>query len=59
MSALDIQEQIARIDRELATHDKLRQEIRLAPWQLVLGSMTAGAAFMGAAVALVALLVHG
>ena len=51
-SALDIQEQIARIERELATYTKLRQEMRLAPWQLVIAGMTVGAAFFAAGFAL-------
>ncbi len=41
---LDIREKLAHIDQMLADHDRKRQEILLAPWQLVLGGMTAGAA---------------
>jgi hypothetical protein len=40
----------ADIDSALADHDRKRQEIRLAPWQLVLAGMTAGPAlFAGGA----------
>jgi hypothetical protein len=43
MEELDLKEQLARIDRELAKHDRLCQEIRLAPWALVFGGIGAGA----------------
>jgi hypothetical protein len=48
---LDIREKLAHIDLMLAQHDRVRQEMRLAPWALVLSSMTAGAAFFAAAFA--------
>jgi len=35
----------------LADHDRKRQEIRLAPWQLVLAGMTSGAALFAAGAA--------
>jgi hypothetical protein len=66
MSELDLREQIVRIDHMLADHqriyadmrridadrDRKRQEIKLAPWALVITGMTAGAAFFGAGFAL-------
>jgi hypothetical protein len=36
---------LASIDQMFADHDRKRQEIRLAPWQLVMTSMAGGAAF--------------
>lgn len=39
-------ERLVRIDQLLADHDRKRQEIMLAPWQLVLAGVTAGAALM-------------
>jgi hypothetical protein len=56
--ALDIREKLAHIDLMLAQHDharvgidRVRQEMRLAPWALVVSSMTAGAAMFAAAFA--------
>ena len=56
---LDIREKLAHIDLMLAQHDqarvgidRTRQELRLAPWALVVTGMTAGAAFFAAAFAL-------
>lgn len=48
---LDFSEQIARIDKLLAEHDKTRQDIRIAPWQIAFSGMTAGAAFFAAGIA--------
>ena len=63
LPALDIREKLAHIDLMLAQHDqarvgidRTRQELRLAPWALVVSSMTAGAAFFAAAFALAKLL---
>ena len=57
---LDVREKLAHIDQMLADHDRKRQEIKLAPWQviggLILGAMTAGAAFMAAGATLFAVL---
>jgi ABC-type Fe3+-siderophore transport system permease subunit len=68
-SPLDMREQLARIDHMLADHqriftdmrrieadhDRKRQEIRYAPWVLVvpaiLGALTAGAALFAAGAA--------
>ena len=47
-SELDIREKIAHIDQMLADHDRKRQEIRYAPWALVLSAMTTGAALFAA-----------
>lgn len=61
---LFLQEQIVRIDkmiaethRDYAEHDRRRQEIRHAPWQVAFAGMTAGAALMAAGVALGATIV--
>lgn len=48
---LDVREKLAHIDQMLAAHDRTRQEIRLAPWQLALTGMTAGAALFAAGAA--------
>ena len=60
---LDIRLKLSQIDRELAQHDQLRadhdrkrQEIRLAPWQLAIGGVGTGAALFAAAVALTKLM---
>lgn len=60
MTDLDLREQLARIDRELADgHDKA-SSAKWRPWQVVAtsiaGGLTAGAALMGAGVALAAFL---
>jgi hypothetical protein len=59
MDPLDIREKLAHIDLMLAQHDqarvsidRTRQELWLAPWALVVSSMTAGAALFAAAFAL-------
>jgi hypothetical protein len=48
---LDLQRLLADIDSAIADHDRKRQEIRLAPWQLALAGMTAGAALLAAGAA--------
>ena len=48
---LDVREKIAHIDQMLADHDRKRQEIRYAPWLLVLSAMTTGAALFAAGAA--------
>lgn len=48
---LDIREKLAHIDLMLAQHDRVRQEMRLAPWAIVVSSTTAGAALFAAAFA--------
>jgi hypothetical protein len=53
MSGLDIQEQIARIDRELAHVHNLRADTRWKPWAGIAGLMTAAAALFGTAGAIV------
>lgn len=50
---LDIREKLAHIDQMLADHDRKRQEIKFAPWQLVLSAMTTGAALFAAGAAFV------
>jgi len=56
--SLDIREQIAHIDQMLADAARKRQEIKFAPWQLVLAGMTAGAGFMAAGAAIFAVLLR-
>ena len=51
ISEIDIREKLAHIDQMLADHDRKRQEIRLAPWQIMLTGMATGAAFFAAGVA--------
>ena len=48
---LDIREKLAHIDQMLADHDRKRQEIRFAPWALVLTGLTSGAALFAAGAA--------
>jgi hypothetical protein len=49
--SIDLREKLAHIDQMLADHDRKRQEIKLAPWQMALTFMTAGAALFAAALA--------
>ena len=53
---LDIREKLAHIDQMLADHDRKRQEIKLAVWQIVLASLTTGAALFAAGAAFMKLL---
>jgi hypothetical protein len=53
---LNIREKLAHIDLMLAQHDRARQEMRLAPWQLMVSGMTSGAALLAAGFALAKLL---
>ena len=48
---LDVREKLAHIDQMLADHDRRRQEIRRAPWQLVMTGMAGGAALFAAGAA--------
>lgn len=48
---IDIRKKLAHIDQMLADHDRKRQEIRFAPWQMALSGMTAGAALFAAGAA--------
>jgi hypothetical protein len=48
---MDLREKLAHIDQMLTDHDRERQEIRLAPWQLVLTGLTSGAALFAAGAA--------
>ena len=58
LDSLNIREKLARIDQMLADHDRKRQEIRMAPWQ-VGATMLGGAAVFFAAGAAFAKLVGG
>jgi hypothetical protein len=51
IEGLNIREKLAHIDQLLADHDRKRQEIKLAPWQLAIAGMTAGAALFAAGAA--------
>ena len=51
INQLDIREKLAHIDQMLADHDRKRQEIRLAPWQLLIAGMTSGGALFAAGAA--------
>jgi len=53
---LDVREKIAHIDQMLADHDRKRQEIKLAPWQMIGTGMGAGAALFAAGAAFVKLM---
>jgi hypothetical protein len=48
---LNIREKLAHIDQMLADHDRKRQEIRFAPWQMALTGMGMGAALFAAGAA--------
>jgi hypothetical protein len=48
LRVLDIREKLAHIDQMLADHDRKRQEIRFAPWLLMLTGMGTGAALFAA-----------
>jgi hypothetical protein len=50
---IDLREKLAHIDQMLADHDRKRQEISYAPWQIGLSLVTAGAAFFAAGAAFV------
>ena len=68
-SPLNLREQLARIDHILADHqrifidmrrieadhDRKRQEIRMAPWALVLSGLATGAALFAAGAAFIKL----
>ena len=56
MPDLDIREKLAHIDQMLADHDRKRQEVRLAPWQIALTGMGGGAALFAAGAAFFKLL---
>ena len=51
LRVLDVREKLAHIDQMLAEHDRKRQEIKFAPWQLMLTGMGTGAALFAAGAA--------
>jgi hypothetical protein len=58
ITTIDVQEQTARIERMqeetrkfAAEHRKIDRDWALAPWQVAIGGMTAGAALFGAGAA--------
>ena len=52
---LNVREKLAHIDQMLADHDRKRQGIRRAPWQLILTGMATGAGLLVAAAAMIKL----
>jgi hypothetical protein len=50
---LDVREQIAHIDQMLADAARKRQEIKFAPWQLMMTGMGTGVALFAAGAAFV------
>jgi hypothetical protein len=50
---LDIREKLAHIDQMLADHDRKRQEIYFAPWQVWVTTLGGAAVFFAAGVAFV------
>jgi hypothetical protein len=52
--SVDLREKLAHIDQMLADHDRKRQEIKFAPWQMLLMTLTFVVTFMGAGAALFA-----
>jgi hypothetical protein len=55
---LDIRERLVRIDHLLADHDRKRQEIRIAPWQMIITSIAATTAVFIAGAAVGGLIVR-
>lgn len=53
---LNLREQIARIDKMQAEITKIKVDTRIAPWQMALTGMGAGAALLAAGAALTQLL---
>lgn len=51
MEAVILRERLAHIDQMMADTDRKRQEIKFAPWQLVMAGMGTGAALFAAGVA--------
>ena len=56
IAPLDLREQLARIDQMLADHDRKRQEIKIAPWQIAITVMGAGTAVFAAGAGFFAIL---
>jgi hypothetical protein len=55
---LDIRERLVHIDQMLADHERKRQEIRIAPWQIIITSIAATAAVFIAGAAVGGLIVR-
>jgi len=55
MRNLDIREKLAHIDQMLADHDRKRQEITFAPWQIAVTTIGGAAALFAAGAAFVKL----
>jgi hypothetical protein len=51
--SVDLREKLAHIDQMLADHDRKRQEIRYAIWQIAVTFIGTGAALFAAAIAFV------
>jgi hypothetical protein len=58
MADVDLRKKLAHIDQMLADHDRKRQEIRLAPWQLFIAGLGTGAALAIAGAAILGLLLR-
>ena len=58
MTDLELREILARIDERLLNAARMKQEIRLAPWQLAFSGFAAGAGFAAALLALVKIFGH-
>lgn len=51
MEEVELRERLVHIDQMLADHDRKRQEMRFAPWQVAFAGMSAGAALFAAGAA--------
>jgi hypothetical protein len=49
---INIREKLAHIDQMLADRDRKRQELRLAPWQLLITGMAVGGGLLAIGAAL-------
>jgi hypothetical protein len=56
---LDLRLTLAQIDLALASHDRTRQEIQLAPWQIVISLVGGAAAFFAAGAAFTVAITRG
>jgi hypothetical protein len=50
--ALDVREKLVHIDQMIMNHDRKRQEMHFAPWQVAFAGMSAGAGLLAAGTAL-------
>jgi hypothetical protein len=52
IDSINIREKLAHIDQMLADRDRKRQELRLAPWQLLITGMAVGGGLLAIGAAL-------